>query len=89
MVPLVVEEEGGGERAALRETHHAVVGAVFGNVGEKPFVCLFYGFKVEFHEGVVGRWIEEVDARSGSARVGCIDEVELELSFVKEFPEGC
>ena len=83
----MVEEEGGGERAALGETHYAVVGAVFGDVGEKPFMCLSYGFKVEFHKGVIRGRVEEVNAGSGGAGIGCIDEVELELILVEEFAE--
>jgi len=73
----VREEEGGREAAALGEGHDAIVGAVAVEELEEPGVggCDGGGGGAA-DKGVVGAWVEEVDACGGWGGVGAVDEVE-------------
>lgn len=72
----LAQQHTGYQRAALREHHHAIVGAVAGeDVGEPGVRGADVGGGGAFVEGVEGGWVKEVDASSGGGGEGAVDEI--------------
>ena len=74
---LMVQQETADQARALREAHHAVVGALsFEDFGEPGVRGADRGHGGAVPEGVVGGRVEDVDAGGGGGGEGRVDEVE-------------
>lgn len=78
---LVVEAETRDQGTPLRETHDAIVWSVPGDLFAQPDVGFSHGVGGGIvPEGVVGGWVEEVDAGGGGGGEEAVDEVEGEVA---------